>query len=101
VIEWYAGDPIKDSRHSPRRKRSFFAIALLLVAGFCIQSTLAGNITLSTGQPVEFGQGIIQTTACDNAVSISPLTSFINVSGGGSFKLSGIALSNLDTTAQG
>lgn len=101
MSDWYSDDPIEDSFQSPRRNRSFFALVLLLVAGFFIQSTLAGNIALSTGQPVEFGQGTIQTTACDNAVTISPLTSFANVTGGGSFKLSGVALSNLDTTAQG
>jgi hypothetical protein len=101
MSDWYSDDPIEDESVRPRRSGSIFAVALLLISGYFIQSTFAGNISLNSGSGVEFGQGTIQTTACDNAVAISPINSFANSAGGGAFKLSGVALSNLDTTAQG
>jgi hypothetical protein len=101
MSDWYSDDPFEDESVRPRRSRSIFAVALLLISGYFIQSTFAGNISLNSGSGVEFGQGTIQTTACDGAVAITPINSFANSSGGGTFKLSAVALSNLDTTAQG
>lgn len=73
-----------------------------VLAGFiALGSTLASNINLNSGAPIEFGQGVAATTACDGAITLFPLESFSNATGGGTFTFSGLKLSNLDTTVQG
>ena len=52
-----------------------------LAAAIAIASTLAANININSG-PVEFGQGVAQTTACDDSIMITPRSTFINTSGG-------------------
>ena len=56
-------------------------------------STLASNISLNGGGNVEFGQGVAQTTACDDSINITPTSGFVNSNGGGSFALSTIDVS--------
>ncbi|MCX6428806.1 MAG: hypothetical protein NT152_04385 [Actinobacteria bacterium] len=51
-------------------------IGLLSIA-VALGSTLAANININSG-PVEFGQGVAQTTACDSAITITPNSSFDN-----------------------
>lgn len=44
-----------------------------------VGTTLAARISLNSNQPVEFGQGVLATTACDNnGMRISPFYSFLN-----------------------
>ncbi len=63
-------------------------------------STLAANIDLNTGAPIEFGQGVAQTTACDSSITITPFSTFYNRSGGGSFILSSITVSGIDSSSE-
>ena len=49
-----------------------------LVGVIALGSTLAASINLNAGAPVEFGQGVAQTTACDNEILITPTSSFDN-----------------------
>ena len=72
-----------------------------LVGVIALGSTLAASINLNSGAPVEFGQGVAQTTACDNNILVTPFGRFINATGEGSFMFAGITLSNLDTTSEG
>jgi len=81
---------------NPKRNIVFGAIALVALAG--LGSTLAANINLNSGSPVEFGQGIAQTTACDSSVAITPFATFINASGGGNFALQSITVSGIDSS---
>ena len=48
-----------------------------LAAVVAVASTLAANININSG-PVEFGQGVAQTTACDDSIMITPRSTFIN-----------------------
>jgi hypothetical protein len=50
-----------------------------LAAVVAVASTLAANININSG-PVEFGQGVAQTTACDDSITVTPRTQFINTS---------------------
>jgi hypothetical protein len=50
-----------------------------LAAVVAIASTLAANISINSG-PVEFGQGVAQTTACDDSIMVAPRSTFINTS---------------------
>jgi hypothetical protein len=65
-----------------------------------ISSTLAANININSG-PVEFGQGISQTTACDgDGITVTPRSSFI-ASGEGYFKFTSIELADISTDCVG
>jgi hypothetical protein len=80
------------------------AFVLLLVGGtFLVQNTLAANISLNTGDPVEFGQGIALTTACSGTTSITtmPVATFVNAAGTGSHEFSSLAVSNIPAGCAG
>jgi hypothetical protein len=68
-----------------------------LAAVVAIASTLAANISINSG-PVEFGQGVSQTAACDDQITVTPYSTFINDSSTGSHKLSSIKVSGIDST---
>ncbi|CAB4337336.1 MAG: hypothetical protein F2690_02945 [Actinobacteria bacterium] len=91
--------------HNGKAPRSFKPLKLIfsigvLAAFIGIGSTLAANINLNTGTPIEFGQGVAQTTSCDNEVILTPFSSFVNIEGADEFGFTGITLSKLDTTDQ-
>ena len=61
------------------RKSPKFLLGIgALIAAVVLGSTLASSISLNGGGPVEFGQGITQTTACDNDVTLTPFSTFVN-----------------------
>jgi hypothetical protein len=64
-------------KHSSTRRVKALVGSSLLIATLIIGSTLAANININSG-PVEFGQGVAQTTACDDAITITPVSDFIN-----------------------
>ena len=69
---------------SPKGKKKTLPIILgigALAGVIALGSTLAANINLNTGTPVEFGQGITQTVACsgDSPITITPKSIFLNV----------------------
>jgi hypothetical protein len=49
----------------------------LLTLLYAMGTTLAANINLGTGTS-EFGQGVQVTTACDNLITVTPVSSFNN-----------------------
>jgi hypothetical protein len=80
-------------------------VGLAAIAGVAVLgSTLAANISLNDGAPVEFGQGVQVTSACDNTITLTPTAVFVNGSTP-SFMLSTISFSGVDassaTTCQG
>lgn len=70
-----------------------------LVGVIALGSTLAASISLNSSSPIEFGQGIAQTTACDGQVKVTPISSYVNNELSG-FKFTAITLSDLDGTIQ-
>jgi hypothetical protein len=101
----YSDDPVEPSSKPLRRKlSSVLAFVVLLVAGtYLVQTTLAANISLNTGSPVEFGQGIATTAACSGAtnLTITPNSTFTNVSGGGAHYFSSATVSNIPSNCNG
>ena len=71
---YYSDDPGNFNQEPQKRKLpAIFGALLLLVGGtYFVQTTLAANISLNTGAPIQFGQGITQTAAC--AVDDAPAT---------------------------
>ena len=93
----YHDDPI-DLNFKPKKGKlsSVLALLLLIVGGtFLVQNTLAANISLNSGGAVEFGQGVAMTAACSgaNVLTVTPTSSFINVSGAGSHYFNSVRVS--------
>ena len=103
--DFYSDDPAELGTVPGKKKfSSLLALVLFAVVGtFFVQNTLAANIALNTGAPVEFGQGITQTVACSGAsnLTITPSATFTNAAGAGDFKFSSITVSNIPEGCQG
>ena len=68
-----------ESAQLPSKKRLKVAKAAIGIGGLAaltgLGSTLAANITLNSDAPVEFGQGVAQTAACDaDGFAITPVS---------------------------
>ena len=91
------------SSSSPRKKKSLkVVLGLSVIAGVAVfGSTLAASVTINSGSAFQFGQGIVQATACDSAITVSATSSFVNATTAGSFKLNSIALSGIADACDG
>ncbi len=102
--DFYYDDPIEEN-YAPRRKAPMvLAMLLLAVTGsFFLKTTLAANISISTGVAVEFGQGVAVTSACSGAsiLTMRPNGTFINGSGAGGFYLSSVTVSGIPSSCYG
>lgn len=66
------------SGRSPKKRARLVTIvggAFLFAA---IGSTFAANVTINGGSAIEYGQGLTQATACDDAIKITPTNHFVN-----------------------
>ena len=84
---------------APKKKFKVLLGVGLLAAVMGMGSTLAASITLSSGSPVEFGQGVAATTACDQTLTVTPYSTYANreTATAGDFLFSSVTISNLDT----
>jgi hypothetical protein len=104
-LRGYSEDNYDDeySESSLRTKRSFtpLTVAAILVASV-LGVTYAGNITLG-GSSTEFGQGVLSTVACSGSsqLELKPINTFANTTGAGTFKISGISVSNIPANCMG
>jgi len=85
-----------------KNKTTKVAVAIAGMAIFAaLGSTLAANITINTGSPVQFGQGLTATSACSN-MQIAPQDTFTNGSqAGGTFTLSSLVFTQINATSSG
>lgn len=89
------GDPLRKIRLlNSRTSKMVFGAAVLLALPL-IGTTLAASISINSNSSVQFGQGVIQATACDEAITVTANTSFTNASGAGSFNVDTITLSGI------
>lgn len=99
----YHDDPIEPQAPKRQRTRAFAALILLAVGGLYLQSTLAANLSVNSATPIEFGQGISQTTACsgETSLTMTPNSIFTNAAGGGKHYLSSITVSGIPSDCSG
>jgi len=98
-----------DLSENPSSLRSFLPGLLVIIlfvvgGGIFVKSTLAANIALSSGNPIEFGQSVSQTVACSESQSltVTPKSSFVNATNGtGMYYLNSITVSNIPTSCYG
>ena len=91
------GDPLRKIRLlNSRTSKMVFGAAVLLALPL-IGTTLAASITINSNSSntIQFGQGVVQATACDQDVTVAATTSFANASGAGSFNVDTITLSGI------
>ena len=86
--------PRLKSRKKTKLKVAVGIGSLAAVTG--LGSTLAASITLNSDSPVEFGQGVATTAACDtDGITLTPTSEYLPSSE--SFRLSGLTLSGINT----
>jgi hypothetical protein len=90
-------EPSKPNRSSAKKRPKLVLGIGAIVATVALGSTLAANITLNIDGGVEFGQGVVTTAACDESITVTPISAFANSSGSGAFNLETINLSGIDT----
>ena len=69
--EYYDGDELAPASKKKRLQNSKLFLGFGFLALAFAGSTIAANITLSSGR-IEFGQGVYQIRACDQYVGIEP-----------------------------
>ncbi len=80
---------------SKSTKYGAFGVVFVAVLAFIISGVLAStSITVNTGNKVTLGAGAAYATTCDDAVTVTPLTSFDT--GDGTYKLTTISVSGID-----
>jgi len=90
------------SGHTPKGEKKTLKLLFgigALVGVVAIGSTLAASINLNGGGPVEFGQGVTQTTACDDEITLTPTSTFVNAVGAGSHKFSSLNISGVNSSS--
>ena len=81
--------------------RLLFGIGAL-IGVIALGSTLAASINLNSGNPVEFGQGVAQTVACDSdGITLVPYSTFINDEENSTFYFSSIQVSDVSSNCAG
>jgi hypothetical protein len=92
---------------SPKRSgsRKPFKLVLgisALVGTIALGSTLAASINLNSGGPVEFGQGVTQTVACDaDGITFTPTYKFMNNIDVPDFVFNGFSLDGVSDVCEG
>jgi hypothetical protein len=101
--DYYHDDPTEFSTEKSRKKKLIVLLSFSVFTGaFFFQGVLAANINLNIGSQVEFGQGIVQTIACDgDGITLLPQAEFVNSSGSGSHVLKSIVVSQVDSSSNG
>jgi len=96
--------PQRPTRSRTRAKKSSSKTMLGIAAAAVIAvvgSTLAANISLTSGSTSEFGQGLVQAGACDSQITVVPAAKFNNATGAGAFALDTVALSGISDNCVG
>ena len=102
--DFYHDDPI-EAKPGKKFQNKYLTSAVVIIASiFFFQSTFAGNISLNSGEGIEFGQAVSQTVACsgNTELTVTPYSTFANEAGaGGTHYLSSIKVSNIPTSCYG
>jgi len=83
-------EPVVKKKSNTRNLKIALGLAAVILIP-TIGSTLAGTITIGTENTLEFAQGVTATTACDDAIVITPGSTL----SGGTFKLTTLALTGI------
>ena len=96
----------EDAVNAPKKKKNkslkvMLGIAALVavpVVGTTLAASIGINVNNNSNTPIQFGQGVVQATACDDEVTVTANAAFTNATGAGSFKLTTISVSGIAST---
>lgn len=94
-------DELEPKRAGKAKSLSMILGIGALASSIALGSTLAANISLNDGSSVEFGQGIAQTTSCDDNVFITPQASFVNDEENAAFLFNAFSVTDISDTCFG
>lgn len=104
MSDYYHDDPVEEVT-SGRFPSKFIASAVVIFASvFFFQSTLASNISINSGQNIEFGQAVNATAACSGSenLTVTPNSSFVNEADGtGTHYLSSVKVAGIPASCEG
>jgi hypothetical protein len=107
ISDEYSDDSNHGERLSEKKSKKTLSIKLILLAtisafGYStLGTTFATDVQLGSGR-VEFGQGVLTSTACDSQVIVTPFATFANASGvAAKYKLTDIQLSDISADCYG
>ena len=92
-------EPVVKKKSNTRNLKIALGLATVILIP-TIGSVLAGAISINNDAGVEFGQGLVATTACGN-LTLTPTAVFTNVSDAGSFSLTTVTLSAIPFSCSG
>lgn len=97
----YYDDPVEETEQAAPRK-NIFVIALAVFA-ISFGGTYAANISINTGQPSEFGQGIQVTSGCDTNIYVNATAGFTNSrsAGNSAFGVETVTVSDIAASCVG
>ena len=95
----YFDDPVEPANEKKGPGRRLFTFSVIGIA-IVLSSTFASNINLNNSTPIEFGQGVTATSACDSSLTLTPIAAFKNSNSGEFFAYSGVKISGVDGTAK-
>ena len=100
--DFYHDDPTPQIPKNKLPSKFITTGVLILGSILFFQGTFAGNISLNSGNGVEFGQGVSQTVACsgNTDLTLTPRSSFTNGSPGAHY-LNSVTVSNIPTSCYG
>jgi hypothetical protein len=98
--------PEEDSSAAKKKNNKLLKILLgigLLIAVPLVGKTLAASIAINSGSgnQVQFGQGVVQAAACDSDITVTPVASFTNTSGSGSFQVDTVTVTGIKDACTG
>ena len=104
MSDYYHDDPVEEMT-SGRFPSKFIASAVVIFASvFFFQSTLATNISINSGQNIEFGQAVSATAACSGSenLTVTPNSSFVNAANGtGTHYLASVKVAGIPASCEG
>lgn len=97
----YYSDDFEQPEEKRGLRKSRLAAALLAIT-LPLGYTMAGNISLGSNSPIEFGQGVALYAACsgNNQINLKPNATFVN-GNPGSFRFTSFDVNNVPVECQG
>lgn len=92
-----------DDYQEPKSPLAKLLSLAAMVGLVLLGTTFAANINLGGSQSIEFGQGVVQTTACsgNTQLGVLPQAKFVNSAGTGAWYFKSITVSNIPVGCQG
>lgn len=87
-------------REKSSKVKLLVGLALISIVGLT-GSILASNFSLNSGGALEFGQGTLLTTACDDEITFTPNSKFNPALDGYDYRLDNFSFSGVNLTSEG